>query len=242
MLEQDHDLRFSETSLSRRVREAAPGGPLAWVSMLAEVLAPWLEARGEQTRSVHIETLCSGTGSPTYGLGVQFLAASLHAESQTCLARRQGGFQEHGVNRERQAVTIAWARGVCSKQSRRAFFPMSLVGVFMKQQECLVSCEVFMCNAGTAQVLKKLKFCEKFSVDVKPASAQFLAVNGWGECHFRTVAEVVKAYSDPEATLYCSKHKGPCRVGFASSTRDLLIVGFPCSPYSVQRRERWAKG
>ena len=142
---------------------------------------------------------------------------------------RVGGEEERDIGRERE-------REREREEDRKRERKRDMDGIHTLRQPCGLH------PLGSDKVLKKLLFHEAFSVDVKVASTNFLCANGWGRCHFKRVEDVVEAYTKPDSTLYCAKHKRQCRVGFAPGTCDLLIVGFPCSPYSIQRRDRWSKG
>ena len=84
---------------------------------------------------------------------------------------------------------------------------------------------------------------ETYSVDPKKSSFEFMAANGsMGTHHFRVLQDILD--ENPKARPYCLLHKSSvCHALLKSGdTEDTLVIaGFPCSPFSLQRSssERW---
>ena len=82
---------------------------------------------------------------------------------------------------------------------------------------------------------------ESLSVDPKLASQKFLAANKPAHCHAQKLGDVLERDS-----FQCAFHKSgkkgvvrECQV--PNKVRpDVTIIGFPCSPYSAQRSNRFS--
>ena len=89
------------------------------------------------------------------------------------------------------------------------------------------------------QVLELVKFRERMSCDRKHASAAFIVANGRSEHHFLQMGDVLDNYG---GQLKCFRCKDVCQVGGEEGGCDIFVCGPPCSPYSLQRRDRWTRG
>ena len=72
--ESDLSLKQESSPAKLPCLDGLQAGPLSWVRVLAKIFDPFLAKLGQQARTMRVETLCSGTGSPTYGLSVCSLA------------------------------------------------------------------------------------------------------------------------------------------------------------------------
>jgi site-specific DNA-cytosine methylase len=75
-----------------------------------------------------------------------------------------------------------------------------------------------------------------YSADPKPASSKFCKQNFMGKHHMDTIADVTAGHG------FCHRHGTTCVID-RTIAPDLLIVGFPCAPFSRmragKRKGRW---
>ena len=89
-----------------------------------------------------------------------------------------------------------------------------------------------------------MDYKEVITIDPKVASSQFLQLNSPALHHAKTIREVLE-----NDTFVCLMHSGKgrqqevrCRLDDMGHQPTLMVIGFPCSPYSSQRPGRFGTG
>ena len=96
----------------------------------------------------------------------------------------------------------------------------------------------------TCKEFADLAFQERMTVDPKKSSISFILQNTESQHHFERVEAVVGCFDSATSDgLFCHRHQRhcippACRDGCA----DILVIGFPCSPFSGQRVQRHLPG
>jgi site-specific DNA-cytosine methylase len=77
---------------------------------------------------------------------------------------------------------------------------------------------------------------ELFGSDPKSSAIQFRARYGQPAAH-----HYLDIWDGVRGEGMCSQHGTRCAAPALSSNHDIVVVGFPCQPYSTQRAKRFAK-
>ena len=85
------------------------------------------------------------------------------------------------------------------------------------------------------------KVTERFACDKKKAAQVYMLQNAAPQCLFSSMEAVIANYGCevPNACLIHTKknhaYRPACRVGSADEQAQIMVIGFPCAPFSQQR-------
>eukprot|EP00971_Amphidinium_carterae_P348325 6490434-Amphidinium_carterae.6 len=101
-------------------------------------------------------------------------------------------------------------------------------------QQSLVHVQLSGAKSSNLREACGIPILEEFACDKKQASHLFLESNGPPQHLYDNLKMITEATS-----AFCMRHQTFCP---PAKNADLYIIGPPCSPFSGQRVERWAKG
>ena len=84
---------------------------------------------------------------------------------------------------------------------------------------------------------------EVFTVEKKATAIEFLQSNTIGSHNYTSIEAVLQSIKNPaDGCPECTTHAKARACTLPSHTQDMAIIGFPCSPFSGQRTDRWKGG